>query len=124
MNKSLSQPFFKSVLTAFIFSVVFFTALSFLHILIIELFSLPTTIAKPVNQFVKAISLFSAGLLCLGGDKGLLKGALFGVLFAIALLIFTVCFTGGVSFLVVVVEVVFSSLIGALSGIVAVNFKK
>ena len=124
MNKSLTQPFFKSIFTAVIFSVVFFTALSFLHILIIELFSLQTSIAKMVNQFVKALSLFGACILCLGKNKGFIKGALTGVGFAIALLIFTACFTGNISFLAVVFEVIFSFIIGALGGIIAVNFKK
>ena len=66
----------KSVLAAVLFSLVFVLVFT----LIIQLFSLPLTAVKPVNQVFKVLSVAAGGLLFIRGGKGLIKGLIHGLI--------------------------------------------
>ncbi len=86
---------------------------------------LSESIIKIVNQFIKVFSVFFACLFCLRGRMGYLKGGAVGLLvFIFTYLIFALfagskVFVGGF-----ILDLVFGTLIGVISGIIAVNFKK
>ena len=66
----------KAVLAAVLISLGFVLVFT----VIIQLFSLPLTAVKPVNQVFKIISIAAGGLLFIRGDRGLIKGAIYGVI--------------------------------------------
>ena len=91
----------KAVLAAVLFSLLFVL----LFTVIIQLFSLPLNVVKPVNQVFKILSIASGGLIFIRGDKGLISWSLsFSWMFLVEL------FLGAVA--------------GAICGVIAVNIKK
>ena len=75
MRKDIFQVV-KAVLASVLFSLVFVLVFT----VIIQLFSLPVSVVKPVNQVFKIISIAAGGLIFIRGEKGLLKGAVYGVI--------------------------------------------
>lgn len=112
---------FKSVLISIVFTVV----LTLIFTLIVYLCNLPNGCVKIVNQFIKFISLFLGVFISVSTCKGLLKGGVSGVISSI-LVLFLFALIGKVSltFLSVLLESVFSLVVGAISGIIAVTIKK
>ena len=111
----------KAVLAAVLFSLVFVLIFT----VIIQLFSLPLGVVKPVNQVFKIISIAAGGLIFIRGDKGLIKGLIYGI---IAVLLTYLLF-GLISWsLSLSWTFIFEILIGdaavAISGVIAVNIKK
>lgn len=82
-------------------------------------------IIKTVNQIIKVVSVFFACVFCLRGRLGYLKGGIVGLaVFVLTYLVFALfvgakVFSGGF-----VTDLVFGTLVGVISGIIAVNFKK
>ena len=66
----------KSVLAAVLISLVFVLIFT----VIIQMFSLPLTVVKPVNQVFKIVAVFGGGLIFIRGEKGLLKGLVYGII--------------------------------------------
>jgi putative membrane protein (TIGR04086 family) len=120
MAKSILQ-IAKSTCAAIVSSLV----LVLIFTLIIQLFSLPSSCIKPVNQVIKTLSVIVGGLLFIRGDKGLIKGAIFGAL-ACMLTFFLFSIIGGAfsmswKFLL---ELALGAVAGGITGIIAVNIKK
>ena len=67
------------VLKAVFAAVLFFMVFVLIFTVIIQLFSLPLEVVKPVNQVFKIISIAAGGLIFIRGEKGLLKGVIHGV---------------------------------------------
>ena len=93
--------------------------------LIIQLFSIPMTAVKPVNQVFKILSLSAGGLIFIRGEKGLIKGVVFG-LFAVVI---TYLLYGLISHSLSIswkflIEILLGAAAGGISGIIAVNIKK
>lgn len=92
---------------------------------ILNMTALSDGVIKSVNQFIKILSVFTGCFFCLKGRLGYLKGGITGLLvFLITYLIFALfvgsqVFSGGF-----VVDLVFGTIIGVVSGIIAVNLKK
>ena len=86
---------------------------------------LSSGVIKCVNQFIKTISIFLGSIFCLKGKGGLVKGALLGLFFFILTnLIFSI-FCG--SFVVdafLLLDGVFCTIIGSISGIISVNVSR
>lgn len=114
----------KSIILGVLFSAVLFLLLTLVHALILNLFSLSTSIVKPINQFVKGVALFFGGIVFISENKGLIKGLIMGLLSAVLLIILTAIFGGKITFLSALFEIIFLSVIGALSGSIAVNLKR
>ena len=66
----------KAVLAAVLVSLV----LVLIFTVLIQLFSIPLTAVKPVNQVLKILSIATGGLLFIRGEKGLIKGLIYGVI--------------------------------------------
>ena len=111
----------KSVLAAVLFSRVVVRGFT----LIIQLFSLPLTAVKPVNQVFKVLSVAAGGLLFIRGGKGLIKGLIHGLISVVlTFLVFSlISMSFSISWLFLV-ELVLGAVAGAVSGIIAVNIKK
>ena len=102
-----------SLLSAIIFAVVLRTS------------SVNEKIIYPVNQMIKALSIVIGALAFVRGEKGWLKGVSVGLLFtALSYLAFSAI--GGdfsLSWLIFL-ELFLASLVGAISGSLAVNLRK
>jgi len=109
------------VLAAVIISLVFVLIFT----VIIQLFSLPLTVVKPVNQVFKIISVLAGGLIFIRGEKGLLKGLIYGVIAVVAtyLLFGIISMSFSLSWKIIL-ELLTGAVAGALSGVIAVNIKK
>ena len=86
---------------------------------------LPDSIVYPVNQTVKAVSIAIGTLVFTRGEKGWLKG--FGVALAFTALSYLAFSALGGDFSLswlIFVELFVALLVGAVSGIVAVNLRR
>lgn len=114
----------KGVLKATIIATVFNVVLTLLFAVIAKTFVLSSGCYKPVNQFIKIISLFLGVFLSVGDSKGLIKGVLAGVLTPIIVLgVFTLFGKEFLTFISFLVELGFSVIIGGIFGIIAVTIK-
>ena len=123
MNSQYTLDFlqiFKAVLIALACSVGFTLLLAF----VLRVANLTDGIILPANVCIKAISLLLGCFCALRGEKGWLRGGIAGVLF-IALSGLLFAFIGGdFSFSwLIIAEVAFGVIVGALAGIFAVNIK-
>lgn len=124
MKNSSNRFNLKSVVLGVLFSAVLFLLLTLVHALILNIFSLSTDIVKPINQFIKGLALFLGGIVFISENNGLIKGLIMGLLSAVLLIILTAIFGGKITFISALFEVVFLSVIGAISGSIAVNLKR
>lgn len=78
-----------------------------------------------VNQIIKLVAISAACLLTVRGDKGFLKGAACGLtITAVTYLLFGLI-SGSLTFgLNTLFEIIYGTLVGAIAGIISVNFKK
>ena len=120
MRKTIFQ-IIKASAAAIVISLLFVLIFT----LIIQLFSLPTTAVKPVNQVFKTVSVAAGGLIFIRGDKGLLKGAIYGLIAVLAtyLLYGLISRSLSVSW-TFAIEIVLGIVAGSISGVIAVNIKK
>ena len=120
MRKDIFQVV-KASAAAVIVSLVFVLIFT----LIIQLFSLPIGVVKPVNQVFKILSIVAGGLIFIRGEKGWLKGIIYGLIAVIA----TYLLYGAISHSLSVswkfaIEILLGIVCGAITGIIAVNIKK
>ena len=120
MRKDIFQVV-KASAAAVIVSLVFVLIFT----LIIQLFSLPINVIKPVNQVFKILSIVAGGLIFIRGEKGWLKGIIYGLIAVIAtyLLYGAISHSLSVSWKFVI-EILLGVICGAITGIIAVNIKK
>ena len=111
----------KGVLATFIVALIGVLIFAF----IVKIAVLNNGVVKAVNQFIKVLSIFLGCTICIKKNFGLIKGALIGLIFTVvinltfALIGSSVSF--GVSFLI---EIIFTSIVGGICGVIAVNMKK
>ena len=113
------------ILKAVFAAVLFSLAFVLIFTVIIQLFSLPLTAVKPVNQVFKILAIAAGGLIFIRGDKGLIKGVIHGLSsVVITYLVFSlISMSFSVSWLFIV-ELLVGAVACAISGIIAVNIKK
>ncbi len=113
------------ILKAVFAAVLFSLAFVLIFTVVIQLFSLPLTCVKPVNQVFKILAIATGGLIFIRGDKGLIKGVIHGVAsVVITYLVFSlISMSFSVTWLFIV-ELLVGAVAGAISGIIAVNIKK
>ncbi len=112
----------KGVVFAILISMILIIVLA----VIIRFTNIPDKAIMPINQIVKVISIFLGTLIALkGSSKGLIKGLIIGALFSIlSYFIFSILsktLTVGVT---TITDLLFSSIIGMLSGLIVVNVTK
>ncbi len=106
-------------------SVLISLAFVLVFTLIIQLFSLPMNVVKPVNQVFKIISIAAGGLIFIRGEKGLVKGLIYGVIAVLLtyLLFGLISLSLSISWKFII-EIVLGAAAGGITGIIAVNIKK
>lgn len=111
-------------LKATIFSVIVTLMGVLLFALILRFTTLPTSVVKPVNQFIKILSIFLGCFYCLSQGKGILKGIISGIFFALTInLIFSLFSGESIAMGNLALELLFCAVIGAICGIISVNLK-
>lgn len=106
-----------------IVSVLVTLAAVLLFALILDLSGADDKIVRPVDQVIKTLSVFCGCLAAIRGDKGWLKGLFIGV--AASLLSAVLFgFIGGEAggFACILVDALCAAIVGAVSGILIVNF--
>ena len=111
----------KGALAAFVFA--FAAMIIFANIL--SAAALPDSVIYPINQAIKGIAVAVGAILFVKGEKGWLKGGAIALVFtALAYPVFSaICGSFAISWWILV-ELVTAFFIGALGGILAVNFRK
>ncbi|MFR5102294.1 MAG: TIGR04086 family membrane protein [Christensenellaceae bacterium] len=107
---------------AVLLSVLFCLAAVLIFSLVLKFASLSESVIKPVNQCIKALAILFGCFFALRGEKGWLKGLAAGIL-TVMLTYLVFAMVGGdfsLSWLILA-ELAFGAVAGALSGIVAVN---
>ncbi len=91
---------------------------------IVKIATLSSGVIKAVNQFIKAVAVFLGCFTAIRYSKGLFKGACIGVASALIIFLIFAIIGGEVSFgLSFFLDLLFGAIVGALSGVVAVNVK-
>lgn len=118
------KNFFSNVLKGVLLSVLTMLCGILLFAVVVKLCLLSSFVIKGVNQFLKAISLFIGCFFCVRGKFGLVKGSSIGLLFALTVyLLFALLGGKSVSFIAVLLDVVFGIIVGSIFGIMGVNRK-
>lgn len=92
---------------------------------IIKLASLSEGVVKPVNQFIKILSVFLGCFFSVRGKLGFLKGGSIGTLGMAVTYLFFSLLGGELSFGgAFLLDLLFGLIAGVISGIVSVNVKK
>ena len=107
-----------------IFSIIVSLVGILLFALILRFSTLPTSVVKPVNQFIKILSIFLGCFYCLSQEKGIFKGLLSGILFGLSINLLFSLFSGeNIAIGKMGIELLFCAIIGAICGIISVNLK-
>ena len=118
----------KSIIKELLFGAVFSAIVTLLLILvfavIVKYANLSSVAIKTVNQFIKGISVFIGCFFSLKTDRGLVKGVLVGTIYLVFIYVLF-AITGGFSFGIgLLFDALICLIIGGVSGIFAVNFKR
>ena len=119
------SSFWISVLKGTIYSITCSLILILLFALLIRFLNIPDDFIMPINQAIKIISLFLGSFLAFrGSNKGFIKGLMLGLLYSLFSYIIFSILCGNFSFvLTTFTDLLFSSILGGLSGIIVVNIK-
>ncbi len=114
------------ILKATIFALIISMVLIIVFAIIIRFVNISDNIIMPVNQIIKGVSILLACIITLrGSKKGLIKGIIIGVLYSIlSYIVFSVLSSTMTIGLTTITDLLFSAIIGGISGLVAVNIKK
>lgn len=89
--------------------------------------NIPESIIVPINQIIKGISVFAGVFLGISNTrrKGLVNGIIIGLVYSlIAFFVFSLLAGCFVFDLTLLIDLLFSSIIGGVCGIICVNLKK
>ncbi len=122
-NKNVIFQILKGILVAVCFSLIGIL----LFALSLRFFDMSDLGIKIVNQIIKTLSILSGCFVCLKADRknGLVKGILISVLYTIVSFFLFSILNGEFSFSVsILFDLLFSFVVGAISGILCVNIFK
>lgn len=125
MEKSSdSGRFFPQLIKGILTGVIATIAGILIFAVIVNLTGLSQSVIKGVNQFIKIISVFIGCLFSFSGEKGLIKGAITGLTITVITYLIFLLF-GAASFGTgFFIDLALLTVVGAISGIIAVNVKK
>ncbi len=112
------------IIRGIIISVLIMLASILLFALIIKIAVLPESVIKPVNQFIKVLSIFLGCFFSLKGGMGLIKGIALGVVSTAITYILFLFIGGELYFTQFLLDLLFGLIVGGLSGIITVNVRK
>lgn len=111
-------------LKATIFSVITTLVGVLIFALILRFTTLSTSVVKPVNQFIKILSIFLGCFYCVYGNKGILKGLAVGIFFSLCINLLFALFSGdNIAIGSLALETLFCAIIGVICGVITVNLK-
>ena len=118
--------FFSSIIKAAALSVIVSLVGALIFALVLSFTNLDGGVIKTVNQFIKILAVFLGCFFFIKDNAGLFKGLISGAVSAfITYLIFSLVSGVGIKFgLEFFIDLAFTAVIGAISGIIAVNVKK
>lgn len=120
-----SNNLFLQALKAIVISLIFSLFCILIFAIILNVFSLPNAVIKPVNYLIKSLSVFLGAYFTISGERGAFKGFIIGtIIILICFLVFSITscnFSIDVSF---IWDLLLGGVIGAITGIVAVNKKR
>lgn len=106
-------------------SAVFTLAAVLLFALFVKLFSLGQSVILPVNQVIKAVSVFLGCFLCIRGSRPVLKGMASGAGTALLTYFLFAAIAGSISFgWSNVIDFLFGAVAGGISGAIATLVRK
>ncbi len=92
--------------------------------LLTQAFNFTDTVVRIVNQVIKVLAIFIGARFCIK-SKGALFGALFGLIYGILTFLVFGLIAKNISFdLSLLLEVLYTSVVGVFCGIMSVNFKR
>ena len=95
-----------------------------LFALIVKFAALSQTAIKTVNQFIKVIAVFIGCFFSVKGKLGIVKGGVSGALCTVLLYaIFSLMSGSGFFSIEMFIDILFTAVVGAISGIIAVNVR-
>ena len=82
-------------------------------------------VIKAVNQFIKVLSVFLGCFFALRGKLGFIKGAIVGCVSTVIVYLIFSLIGSGISFgTAFSMDILFTSIVGLITGVIAVNVKK
>ncbi|MBR2160240.1 MAG: TIGR04086 family membrane protein [Clostridia bacterium] len=115
----------KQIAKGVLLSLIFFTISLFIISLIAYFTDVDGGILSTIFSVLKQASVIAGTLLAVCGDKGYLKGLIIGAIYSVLAFALYSIISGTAEFNQVLgIEIVFSTLFGLFSGIIAVNVKK
>lgn len=118
------KEFFRSVGKGILVSVIAALIGVSLFAAVVKIATLPVNAVKAVNQFIKVVAVFCGCFFSLKTDKGALKGATVGLFFTVIIYLVFLLIDGTPfmqkSFWL---DLLFGTVVGAISGIMTVNVR-
>ena len=106
---------FRGVVTAVLITLVGVLVFAF----VLSVTDLSDSVIKPVNQFIKLLSVFFGCFLSVGRERGLIKGGLIGLLSAVfSVLLFALISGSSISWITVLIDSLFGTAMGCVSGVI------
>ena len=127
VNSNTNKSTLLQVVKGSITSVSITLVLILLFAILIRFVNISEKVIMPVNQFIKILSIFLGvySALKFHKEKGWFKGMLIGVIYSVlAFTVFAILSSQLSLSWSTFLDVVFSSVIGGISGIITVNLKK
>ncbi len=110
------------IFTGLAISIATSVVLVLIFAILISVFSIPSSVIKPVNIAIKIIALTLGVFFAVKEEKGLLKGLVFGVLFSVfSNLIFLVPVGNFYLDLSLFIDIAFCSIFSAILGVIKLN---
>jgi len=123
INKNNISQVFKGCLIALCVSLIGIL----LFAVVLRFINISDTLIKIINQIIKVVSVLLGVKVCLKKDKskGLVKGSCVGAVYTItSYLVFSLLVASFSFGLSIIYDLIFSSLIGLICGVIFVNSKK
>ena len=119
------KGFFSAIIKGALCAVIITLFSILIFALIVKFTLFGNGVIKAVNQFIKIISILLGCAFFIRGNMGLIKGVLLGALTTLVTYLLFSLFGGAVSFDgSFFLDLLFTAIIGGISGILAVNMKK
>ena len=119
-----SRGLFGCIIKGCLISVICSLLAILIFAFVIKLADLNGTVIKVVNQFIKVFAIFVGCVFSIDGKLGLIKGSLIGVLSSFIIYLILTMLAGNIDWgAAFIVEIIFSVIVGGISGIIAVNIK-
>lgn len=123
-NTGEGKSVFGSLVKGCLASVIITLVSVLLFAIIVKVACLNSGAIKAVNQFIKVLSVFLACFFTVKGKGGIFKGGIIGAVSAVITYLVFALIGGELSFgLPFVIDIIFQLVVGAISGIIAVNVK-